>query len=83
MTWRRVRIPVSYGVLEQWMMSAEHWRRRVESDVPADLRIVGVTDDPYRGVAYLHCESETFQPVPEGSTPPEWTPTFRVVETAA
>lgn len=82
MTWRRVRIPVSYGVLEQWMMSAEYRKRRVDSDVPPDMRVVGVTDDPYRGVAYLHCESETFAEVPEVADPPEWTPTFRVVEMA-
>ena len=48
----------------------------VESDAPADLRIVGCGWDEMKGVIRLAVESETFDDIPEGVFCPEWQPTY-------
>jgi hypothetical protein len=48
----------------------------VESDAPADLRVVGCGFDEARNVIRVVVESETFPDIPDGSFYPEWQPLF-------
>lgn len=73
---RRVRVvSVSSDLLE--MVWRPHDWLKLESDWPSDARLVGASWATKLGVLELLIESESFDPVEEGSIPPQWEPTFR------
>lgn len=68
------RIEASYEALAGYFQG--HDMEAVDSDVPADIRIVSIDLEPARRVLWFTVESESFADVPESNVIPQWTPSF-------
>lgn len=76
---RVARVEVSYDVF-LWHLRG-HEMTAVETDLPADARIIAIYTEPDRRIAWLHVESATFDDVPELAEIPQFSPVMTLKTT--